>query len=106
MATASYAGSNATHGDSDEDGPVDDTATEQLKYGLAGLGVLLLLGGVAMAGAREYRLKGTKIAQIAGAAGVLGYAAGYMAGHSTGRAKGHAEGMYSQKQAMRRTLGM
>ena len=65
-----------------------------LQYGLAGVGALLLLGSIMMAGTREYKLKGVKIAQIAGAASVVGYSAGYVAGRRKGRAEGHVEGMH------------
>jgi hypothetical protein len=70
------------------------------------VGVLLLLGGIVVAGTREYKLKGVKIAQIAGAASMIGYGAGYVAGRSKGRAEGHAEGMHVQKDMLRRTLGI
>ena len=95
-----------TGGQDDEDGSAGGENEQLLQYGIAGVGVLLLLGGIVVAGTREYKLKGVKIAQIAGAASMIGYGAGYVAGRSKGRAEGHAEGMHVQKDMLRRTLGI
>jgi hypothetical protein len=102
-AASSYTG---TGDQDDEDDRAGDENEQLLQYGLAGVGVLILLGGIVMAGTREYKLKGVKIGQIAGAASVIGYGAGYVAGRSKGRSEGHAEGMQLQKNILRAKIGI
>jgi ubiquitin len=88
----------------DDAGGDGDGRLEQ--YGLAGVGLFIVLCGIAIAGSREYTLKGTKIGQIATLAGGLGFVAGFQAGHARGHADGHTKGQDEQKQITRKRMGL